>query len=75
MQNVLDTIKMADSGQISGISIATWLLQRHNPSGVRDSLKALVRRELITMKVMDDPDDEFRKRFPDYMKALYSVKK
>jgi hypothetical protein len=75
MQNILATIADAKSGEISGWSIATWLLQRKNPTGVRESLRGLVDRGLITMRPMDDPNDDFRKAFPDRMKAMYSVVK
>ena len=75
MKQVLATIADAKAGEISGWSIATWLLQRRHPEGVRESLRALVNRGLIVMRPMDDPCDEFRKAFPDCMKAMYSLKK
>lgn len=75
MKQVLATIADAKAGEISGWSIATWLLQRRHPEGVRESLRALVNRGLIVMRPMDDPRDEFRKAFPDRMKAMYSLKK
>ena len=75
MKQVLATIADAKAGEISGWSIATWLLQRRHPEGVRESLRALVNRGLIVMRPMDDPRDEWRKAFPDRMKAMYSLKK
>jgi len=27
----------------------------------------------MTMRPMDDPNDEFRKAFPDRLKAMYSI--
>ena len=42
--------------------------------GIRESLRALVNRGLITMRPTDDPNDEWRKRFPDRLKAMYSIK-
>jgi hypothetical protein len=74
MQDVLATIADAKSGEISGWSVATWLLQRQHPEGIRESLRALVNRGLIVMRPMDDPNDEFRKQFPDRLKAMYSIK-
>ena len=71
---VLAVIKDAKDGEISGQSIATWLLRRKNPDGVRTVLRSLETRGLITMRPMDDPDDEWRKQFPDRMKAMFSVK-
>ena len=61
--------------EISGWSVATWLCQRTHPEGVRESLRALTNRGLIKMRPVDDPDDEFRKQFPDRLKAMYSVVK
>ena len=75
MQDVLAVIADAKNGEISGWSIATWLLQRQHPECVRESLRGLVNRGLITMRPMDDPNDDFRKAFPDRMKAMYSVVK
>jgi hypothetical protein len=75
MQDILETILDAKNGEISGWSIATWLLQRKNPTGVRESLRGLVNRGLITMRPMDEPNDDFRKAFPDRMKAMYSIVK
>lgn len=75
MQDVLATIADAKSGEISGWSIATWLLQRQYPEGVRESLRALVNRGLIVMRPMDDTSDEWRKAFPDRLKAMYSIAK
>lgn len=75
MQNVLATVADAKSGEISGWSVATWLCMRRHPEGVRESLRALTNRGLIVMRPMDDPNDEFRQRFPDRLKAMYSMKK
>ena len=75
MQDVLKTIADAKNGDISGWSIATWLLQRQHPEGIKESLRALVNRDLIVMRPMDDPNDDFRKAFPDRMKAMYSIKR
>jgi len=72
---VLAVIADAKAGEISGLSIATWLLRRHSQDGVRESLRSLERRGLITMRPMDDPADEFRQKFPDRMKAMFSIKK
>lgn len=75
MKNVLATVADAKNGEISGWSVATWLCMRRHPEGVRESLRALTNRGLITMRPMDDPSDEFRKQFPDRLKAMYSVTK
>jgi len=61
--------------EISGWSVATWLLARRHPEDVRESLRALTNRGLIKMRPMDDPDDEHRKQFPDRLKAMYSIVK
>ena len=74
-KQVLATIADASSGEISGTSIATWLLCRRDYSGLRETLKCLQRRGLITMRPMDDPNDEYRKQWPDMMKAMYSIVK
>ena len=74
-RQVLAVISDASMGEISGQSIATWLLRRRNPDGVRTVLRSLENRGLIVMRPMDDPDDEFRKMFPDRMKAMFSIKK
>jgi hypothetical protein len=75
MQDVLATIADAKAGEISGRSVAAWLNQSRSPEGVRESLRALMNRGLITMRPMDDPTDEFRKAFPDRLKAMYSIRK
>jgi|GEM_PF-4097520 hypothetical protein len=75
MQDVLATIADAKSGEIRGWSIATWLLQRQHPEGIRESLRALVNRGLIAMRPMDDTRDEWQKAFPDRLKAMYSIAK
>lgn len=75
MKDVLATIADAKNGEISGWSVATWLGMRRHPEGVRESLRALVNRRLIVMRPMDDPKDEFRKQFPDRLKAMYSINK
>lgn len=73
MKDTLATIADAKAGEISGWSVATWLGMRKHPEGVRQSLRALTDRGLITMRPMDDPADEFRKQFPDRLKAMYSI--
>lgn len=75
MAQVLAVIADAKSGRISGTSIATWLNQSRHPEGVRESLRALTNRGLIALHPMDDPADEFRKAFPDRLKAMYSIAK
>ena len=75
MKDVLATIADAKAGEISGRSVAAWLNQSRSPEGVRESLRALMNRGLITMRPMDDPTDEFRKAFPDRLKAMYSIRK
>jgi len=75
MKLVLATIADAKNGKISGWSVATWLNQRHHPEGIRESLRALTNRGLIVLHPMDDPTDEFRKAFPDRLKAMYSINK
>ena len=75
MKDVLATIADAKAGEISGRSISAWLNQSRNPEGVRESLRALTNRGLVTMRPMDDPTDEFRKAFPDRLKAMYSIRK
>ena len=74
MKAILATVADAKGGEISGWKVATWLLRRKHPERIRDGLRALVKRGLITMRPMDDPNDEFRKKFPDYLKAMYSIK-
>lgn len=73
MKLVLATIADAKSGEISGWSVAKWLNSSHNPEGIRESLRALVNRGLITMRPMDENPDDFRKAFPDRLKAMYSI--
>lgn len=73
MKSVLATVADAKNGEISGWSVATWLCMRRHPEGVRESLRALVNRGLIVMRPMDNPNDEFRQRFPDRLKAMYSI--
>jgi hypothetical protein len=73
MEKILATIADAKSGEISGWSIAKWM-SPGIPFGVREGLRALVNRDLIVMRPMDDPNDEFRKAFPDRLKAMYSLK-
>lgn len=68
MQQVLDTITDAKNGEISGWSVATWLNQSRSPEGVRERLRALTKRGLITMRRVED------KEFPDRLQAMYSVK-
>ena len=75
MKDALATIADAKAGEISGWSVATWIGKRRDPSGMRESLRGLVNRGLITMRPMDDPNDEHRKRFPDRLKAMYSISK
>ena len=71
MKDVLATIADARTGEISGWSVAKWLNKSRCPEGVRESLRALTNRGLITMRPMDDPPREF----PSRMKAMYSIKK
>lgn len=78
MKLALATIADAKSGEISGWSVAKWLNCSLHPEGVRESLRALTNRGLITMRPMDDPTgdsekDEFRRQFPDRLKAMYSI--
>ena len=75
MQKILATIADAKSGEISGWSIAKWLNQSRYPDGVREGLRGLVNRGLVTMRPVDDPNDEWRRAFPDRMKAMYSIAK
>ena len=73
---VLAVIADAKAGEICGLSIATWLLRRQSGRGaIRTVLRSLENRGLIVMRPMDDPNDEFRKQFPDRMKAMFSIKK
>jgi hypothetical protein len=71
MKAVLATIADAKAGEISGWSVATWLGMRFAPEGVRERLRGLVNRGLVTMRPMDDPP----RQFPDRLKAMYSIKK
>ena len=73
MQRILATIADAKSGEISGWSVAKWL--QLDSFFTREGLRALVNRGLIVMRPTDDPNDEFRKAFPDRMKAMYSIAK
>ena len=75
MQKILATIADAKSGEISGWSIAKWLNQSRCPDRVREGLRGLVNRGLVTMRPVDDPNDEWRRAFPDRMKAMYSIAK
>jgi hypothetical protein len=75
MKDALATIADARNGEISGWSVATWLGMTRHPEGVRESLRALTNRGLVIMRPMDDPADEFRKQFPDRLKAMYSIAK
>ena len=75
MKDILATIADAKNGEISGWSVATWLGKRRYAEGVREGLKALVNRGLITIRPMNDQNDEWRKAFPDRMKAMYSIVK
>ena len=75
MQKILATIADAKSGEISGWSIAKWLNQSRCPDGVREGLRGLVNRGLVTMRPVDDPNDGWRRVFPDRMKAMYSIAK
>lgn len=79
-QNMKDVLKTVSEntnpdGRISGRSVAAWLNKSKHPEGVREALRALTNRGLIAMTPMDDPADEFRKQFPDRLKAVYSVVK
>ena len=73
MQRILATIADAKSGEISGWSVAKWL--QLDSFFAREGLRALVNRGLIVMRPTDDPNDDFRKAFPDRMKAMYSIAK
>ena len=73
MQRILATIADARSGEISGWSVAKWL--QLDSFFTREGLRALVNRGLIVMRPTDDPNDDFRKAFPDRMKAMYSIAK
>lgn len=77
MRSVLNTIKETTNpdGRISGYSIAAWLNKSRHNEGVRESLKALTRRGLIERHSMDDPNDEFRIKYPDWLKSKYSIVK
>ena len=81
MQDILATIADARNGEISGWSIARWLNKREFPNksrypeGVREGLRALVNRGLITMRPMDDPKDDWSKAFPNRLTAMYSIAK
>ena len=74
-KQVLATIADAKAGEISGLSIASWLLRRQHPDGIRSVLLSLQSRGLITMRPTDGPTDEFRRRFPDRLKAMYAIKR
>ena len=41
MKGVLATIADAKNGEISGWSVATWLMMRKHPEGVRESLRGV----------------------------------
>lgn len=73
MKDILATVADARSGEISGWSVAAWLNKSRHPEGVREGLRALTKRGLIVMRPMDDPNDEWRKQFPDRLKAMYSI--
>ncbi len=53
----------------------TWLNKSYDPSGVIEGLRGLTKRGLIVMTPQDDPTDEFRQRYPDRLKAIYSLPK
>lgn len=74
MRQILATVSDAKT-EISGRSVAAWLNKSKHPEGIREGLKALTKRGLIVMRPMDDPNDEFRQRFPDWLKAVYHVPK
>ena len=71
MKDCLATIADAKSGEISGWSITKWLNTSRHPEGVRESLRALTNRGLVTMRPVDDPP----RQFPDRLKAMYSIRK
>jgi hypothetical protein len=73
MQKILATIADAKAGEISGWSIAKWLNQSGNSMAIREGLRGLVNRGLIVMHPKDDLNDEWRKQFPDRLKATYSL--
>jgi hypothetical protein len=66
---VLAVIADAKSGEISGLSIATWLLRRHRRDGIRTVLRSLENRGLVTMRRTEENE------FPDRMKAMFSLMK
>ena len=70
---VLAVIKDAKGGEISGLSIATWLLRRRRIAGVCTCLRTLEARGLITMRVMNELTPEYP--WPDRLKAMYSIRK
>lgn len=71
MREALAVIADARNGEISGHSIATWMLRRTNGwEGVREALKGLERRNLIIMHRHDDGGD-----FPNRRKATFSINK
>lgn len=77
---VLAVIKDARNGEISGLSIATWLLRRNNRDGIRTVLRSLENRGLIAMRPVnvlpcDDINFQWREQFPDRMTAMFSIRK
>ena len=73
-KRTLACIADAKAGEISGLSVAAWVLARRwNLQGLVETLKCLERRGLIVMRPMDDPNDAHRQRFPNRMKAMYSI--
>ena len=70
MREALAVISDARNGEISGQSIATWMLRRAwGWDGVREALKGLERRNLVVMHRHDNDD------FPDRKRATFSINK
>lgn len=69
MKAALATIADARTGEISGWSVATWLGCKRDPSGIRESLRALVKRGLVSMRRAESGE------FPNYLSAMYSINK
>ena len=71
MREALAVIADAKNGEITGQSIATWMLRRTRGwAGVREALKGLERRNLVVMHRHDDGGD-----FPDRRRATFSINK
>lgn len=69
---VLACIADAKAGEISGLSVAAWVLgRRWDLQGLVETLKCLERRGLIVMRPTDEPPAIY----PNRMKAMYSIAK